>query len=209
VAPGRRSPNRHLSYRDYLRLEGLCSLALGLELAVVAFPGLILSYPAAWAGVLFVPAILLGLGLWGWLRHGASLDRPGEWLTTRPLRSARRGGPILRRRRVRRRVLAETAAWIAGVTLWVVAARSLGLLVFGTGLAAAAFGAIQLFLAREHVRREERRRGVTYYLSRRPGLGTPDLTRVRTRAVLTSWPNGRDDAASARLSAGAARAGGR
>jgi hypothetical protein len=171
-----------LTYREYLRLEGLCSLVLGIALALVAAPGLVVSYPAAWAGPLFVPGVLLALGLWGRARHGAALGRPGEWLTTRPLARARRGRPILPARPVRRRLLAETAAWIGAVTLWVVLARSSGLLVFGTGLASTAYGAVQLVLARAHVADEEALQGVTYYLSRRPGLGTPDLTAVRTRA---------------------------
>jgi hypothetical protein len=170
-----------LSYREYLRLEGLCCLVLGLALAVVAAPGLVVSYPAAWAGPLFVPVVLGALGLWGRARHGAPLARPGEWLTTRPISAARRYRPILPARPLRRRLLAETAAWIGGVTLWVVLARSSGLLVFGAGLASAAFGAVQLVFARAHVAHEERLSGVTYYLSRRPPFGTPDLTAVRTR----------------------------
>ena len=149
----------------------------------MAAPGLVVSYPAWWAALLWVPAVLVALALWGRLRHGAALGRPGEWLTTRPLRGARSGRPILPRRPVRRRLLVETAAWIVGVTAWVVVGRSSGLLIFGTGLASAAYGVVQLVLARARVRDEERRRGVTYYLSRRPGLGTPDLAVVRTRAT--------------------------
>ena len=82
---------------------------------------------------------------------------------------------------MRRRLLVETAAWIAGVTAWVILGRSSGVVIFGTGLATAAFGVVQLLWARAHVGAVERSQGVSFFVSDRPALGTPDLTSVRTR----------------------------
>lgn len=165
-----------MTYRELLRLEGIGSIVLGLELALVAFPGLILSYSHGWTGILFVPAALAVIALWGSLRHGARLSRPGEWLTKRSLEGARPGGAALDPAPIRRRLLIETAAWIIGVTLWVLFGRSSGLLIFGTGLASAAYGALQLSASRGRVAEVERASATTFYVARRPGFGTPDLT---------------------------------
>jgi hypothetical protein len=164
-----------MPYARYLRLEGWCSIVLGLALALVAFPGLLLDYAgAAWA-LAFVPAVLLALGAWAALRHGIPLARPGRWLTHRPLAGARPGRAALDPARLRRRLLAETAIWIAAVTAWVVMGASDGLLILGTGLASAAFGAVQAFAATARVRAVEAARGERYVVARRPGLGTPEL----------------------------------
>lgn len=165
-----------MSYRDYLRLEGACSIVLGLALAVVAFPGLVVSYPGAWAAPLFVAGTLAALAVYAAARRGVPLAAPGRWLTERPLRAARPGRAPLDGARLRRRLVLETAAWIAAVCAWVLIARSSGLLVFGTGLASAAFGAVQAVAAARHVAQAERGDGHRYLVAERPGLGTPTLT---------------------------------
>lgn len=165
-----------MTYRELLRLEGIGSMVLGLELALVAFPGLILTYPYGWIGVLFVPALLAAIAAWGHFRHGAPLNRPGEWLTKRSLENAQPGREALDPAPIRRRLFIETAAWIVGVTLWVLFGRSSGLLIFGTGLASAAYGVLQMVASRGRVKEVERERGETYRVARRPGFGTPDLS---------------------------------
>lgn len=165
-----------MSYVDYLRLEGSCSIVLGLALALLAFPGLLLSYEAWWLGLLFVPATLLALAVVARVRRGVPLGRPGAWLTTRSLAHAAPGRPALPARPLRTRLLVETGIWIVAVGLWVVLGRSSGLLIFGTGLASAAFGAVQAFAAPRHVAAAQRAAGVAYRVARRPALGTPDLT---------------------------------
>jgi len=165
-----------MAYREYLRWEGGCSLALGAALAVVAFPGLLVSFARPWAALAFVPVLLVALTAWGALRHGASPLRPGQWLTTRSLRAARPGREALPAPALRRRLLAETSVWVLAVCGWVVLTRSSGFVIFGTGLASAAFGAVQALAAPATVKAAERRRGVAYLVARRPGLGTPELT---------------------------------
>ena len=164
-----------MAYRDYLRLEGWCSIVLGLALALVAAPGLLLDYDGAAWGLLFVPAVLLALGSWAALRHGIPFARPGRWLTDRPLAGARPGRPGLDAARLRRRLVVETAIWILAVTAWVVLGARDGLLILGTGLASAAFGAVQAFAASARVRAVEAEGGEPYVVARRPGLGTPEL----------------------------------
>lgn len=165
-----------MGYREYLRWEGTCSIVLGLALASVAFPGLLVSYAAPWLGLLFVPAVLLGLGGFAARRRGVPLAAAGRWLTERPLAGARSGAAALPRERVVRRLLAETAIWIVAVCAWVVLARSSGMLIFGTGLASAAYGAVQAFASRGRVATVERERGVRYAVAERPGLGLPRLS---------------------------------
>ncbi len=164
-----------MSYARYLRLEGWCSIVLGLALAVVAAPGVLLDYDGAAWGLAFVPGVLLALGGWAALRHGIPPTRPGRWLTDRPLAGARPGRAALDATRLRRRLLAETAIWILAVTAWVLVGARDGLLILGTGLASAAFGAVQAFAATARVREVEAARGERYVVARRPGLGTPDL----------------------------------
>jgi len=163
-----------VSYVSYLRWEGWCSVALGLALALLAFPGLLLSYADPWLALLFVPGVLLALGAAARAR-GGSLAQPGAWLTARPLARAAPGRRPLPAAPLRRRLLVETTLWIVGVGLWVVLGRSSGLLIFGTGLASAAYGAVQALAAAPHVARVQRARGERYLVARRPGLGTPDL----------------------------------
>jgi len=164
-----------MAYCDYLRLEGWCSIVLGLALAAVAFPGLLLDYDGAAWGLLLVPAVLLALGSWARLRHGIPLSSPGRWLTERPLAGARPGRPALDAGRLRRRLLAETAIWIVAVTAWVLLGARDGVLIFGTGLASAAFGTVQAFAAAARVRAVEAARGERHVVARRPGLGVPEL----------------------------------
>lgn len=158
-----------------LRLEGLCSVALGLALAIVAFPGLIVDYPAAWAGLLFVPVLLIALGAYAVLRRGASPARPGEWLTTRPLDEARPGRSGLPRRPLVRRLGIETAAWIVGGCAWVILTGSSGLLFFGAGLASITYGLLQGVPSSRRVGEAEAEAGETFVVARRPGFGTPEL----------------------------------
>lgn len=164
-----------MHYRRYLGWEGGCSIVLGLALALVAFPGLLVSYRAWWVGLLFVPATLLALGAFAALRRGVPLGRPGRWLTERPLGGAAADREGLDERPLIRRLVLETTLWIVGVTVWVVLARSSGLLIFGTGLASAAFGAVQAFPARARVGARERLDQSEFLVSQRPGLGTPTL----------------------------------
>lgn len=163
-----------MPYRDYLAWEGGLAILLGLELAVVAFPGLILSYPGGWAGPLFIPGALLIFAVLA-RRRGLPLLAVGRWFTERPLAGAQRGRPALPAAGLRRRLVVETGVWIVAVTAWVLVAGSSGLLIFGTGLASAAFGAVQAFASRGRVLRAERQRGEAFTVAKRPGLGTPHL----------------------------------
>jgi hypothetical protein len=66
--------------------------------------------------------------------------------------------------------------WIVAVTAWVLLGASDGFLIFGTGLASAAYGLVQAVASRARVVRTERERGTTYLIAERPGLGLPQLT---------------------------------
>lgn len=165
-----------MRYRDYLALEGSCSIVLGLALALVSFPGLLLDWDGAAYGLLFVPAVLLALGAFAALRRGVGLLDVGGWLTARPLAGVEDGRAALPTQKLRVRLVAETAIWIVAVTAWVLVGATDGLLIFGTGLASAAYGAVQAFASRGRVARVERERGEEFLVAERPGLGLPRLT---------------------------------
>ena len=159
-----------MSYPDYLRLEGACALVLGAALVAVGIPGLEAPIASVVTGILLA-AILAVAGR----RSGAPLTRPGEWFTTRPLAGASASRTGLDRGRLTRRLLAETALWVTAVCAWVLLAGESHDIVFATGLASAAFGAIQAFAARRRVLAEERRRGEAFVVAERKALGTPSL----------------------------------
>ncbi|CAA9516318.1 MAG: hypothetical protein AVDCRST_MAG45-2222 [uncultured Solirubrobacterales bacterium] len=170
-----------MRYRELLRFEGTCSVVLGLALAALAFPGLLVSYPAAWTGLLFVPAVLLVLGAWAVLRRGSSPWRPGEWLTARPLATATGERRALPSGPLRRRLIVETTIWILAAGAWILLARSSGLVFFGTGLASAAYGLLQAVPSARRVAAVEARSGETFVIARRPGFGTPELGTLPAR----------------------------
>jgi len=165
-----------MRYPDYLALEGWCSIALGLALALVSFPGLLLDWDGAAYGLLFVPAVLVLLGGFAALRRGVSPFDAGAWLTARPLSRVTAGRAPLNPERLRARLVGETALWIIAVTAWVLVGATDGLVIFGTGLASAAYGAVQAFAARPRAARVERERREEYLVAERPGLGLPQLT---------------------------------
>jgi hypothetical protein len=137
----------------------------------VAVPGL--SSGDGWA-LLLVPALLVLLALIG-RRAGARLASPGEWLTARPLGGADPRRTALPAAPLRRRLLIETAVWIVGGSAWVLLTDSSHGLFLGTGLASAAFGAVQVVSSRRRVADEERRRGERFVVAERPGIGLPRL----------------------------------
>ena len=190
-----------MRYRDLLRFEGTCSIVLGLALAALAFPGWLVSYPAPWAGLLFVPAVLLALGAFAVVRRGASPWRPSQWLTARPLSTAASGRSALPAPQLRRRLVVETAIWMVAAGAWIALTGSSGLLFFGTGLASAAYGVLQALPSARRVAAVEASSGETFVVARRPGFGTPELGAVG----VPEPPGGLDGAQRARATAGGRR----
>jgi hypothetical protein len=139
-----------------------------------------LALPGVAALAPFGPADPLG-ALGSWPRAAVLLPLLGLLVlavvqAARPTTGQRtRGTADADAARLRRRLLAETAIWIAAVTAWVLLGARDGLLIFGTGLASAAFGAVQAFAATARVAAVEAQRGERYVVARRPGLGTPEL----------------------------------
>lgn len=167
-----------MRYLDYLRLDGACSAGLGGALVVLGWPGLFgegrLGAAAPW-GVLAVAvtlAALAGLAV----RRGLPLAAPGRWLTERPIAEARPDETPLQARALRRRLLIETAIWIVAVGAWVLATGRDTTLIWATGWATAAYGALQLLGSARRVARLEAEGHGPFLVARRPGLGTPDLT---------------------------------
>lgn len=164
-----------MSYADYLRLEGSCALVLGLALVAAGVPGLEAPLASVVTGLLLA-TILAVAGR----RSGAALTDPGAWFTTRPIHGADAERAGLDQGRLTRRLLVETAIWTGAVCAWVLLADQSHDIVFATGLASAAFGAIQAFAARGRVLEEEERSGRRFVVAERRALGTPSLGVRRT-----------------------------
>lgn len=122
--------------------------------------------------------MLLLLGFAALRRGLPPLGAAGRWLTERPLAGAIPGARALPAAKLTRRLVIETGISIVAVSAWVILARSSGLLIFGTGLASAAYGAVQVFASRGRVLRVERERGAAYAVAERPGIGLPSLSVV-------------------------------
>ena len=167
-----------MSYREYLRWEGLSAIVLGLTLALVAAPGLFVDHERPWVALIYVATVLAAVLTWNVTRHRADWKRPGTWRTTKALREARSGAGTLDAGALKRRLVVESAIWIVAVAAWVVLAERSGSIVWGTGWASAAFGALTAFASPPHVRRTQRERREVYFVAERPAVGTPMLSSV-------------------------------
>jgi len=167
-----------MTYREYLRWEGVCSIVLGLALALVAFPGLFVEHGRPWIALIYVVTALAAVATWNVTRHRAVLLRPGSWRTEASLRGAQAGAGTLEGSWLRRRLTVETSIWIVAVAAWVIGAEQSGSLVWGTGWASVAFGVLTAVPSPAHVRRVQRERREVYFVAERPGVGTPRLSSV-------------------------------
>lgn len=160
-----------MRYRDYLRTEGACSVALGVVYAVAAFPGLILDYSAALGVGLAVAGVVL-LAVAAALVQHVPVTAPARWFTDGPVRRATPAGsgPVLSAARLRTRLLIETAIWIALAAVFVAVSDGSGPVIFASGVVSVAFGAAQLA--------GSARVPADLTISRRGGLGLPGLVRA-------------------------------
>jgi hypothetical protein len=117
-----------VSFRDYLRLEGACSIVLGVALVVIAAAFGRWDAPAWVAPVVAVAGS--AAAVWGARRATASA-----------VRDAGDAPPSMGEAAVRRQTVGETVAWVVGVLAWVAATGDSAELVAGTGVASIAFGA--------------------------------------------------------------------
>ena len=167
-----------MTYRGYLRWEGVCAIVLGLALAAVSFPGLFVDHARPWVALIYVATVLAAVATWNVTRHRAALARPGTWRTAAPLKAVRPGAGTLDGDALKRRLVIETALWILAVGAWVIAARRSGSFVWGTAWASVAFGTLTAFPSAAHVRRVQRERREVYFVAERPAVGTPALSSV-------------------------------
>jgi hypothetical protein len=119
-----------VSFRDYLRLEGACSIALGVALVAVA------AAFGRWDGPVWLAPVVAVVG--------SALAVAGARAATRnAVRDAADGPPRMAEGAVRRQTVAETVLWVAAVLVWVAATGDSAELVAGTGVASIAFGAVR------------------------------------------------------------------
>jgi hypothetical protein len=159
-----------VSYPALLRLEGGCSVVLGLALLAggLGWTDDVLLL-AAWAAASTLAVAALG-----------RFRAPGRWFTEGPLARVAGAGRPLAPGPLRRRLLAETALWVVAVVAWlVVSDGSSAELIAGTGVASAVFGAAQAGPGAARARAEERRRGHRLVVVRRPGLGAPTVAEAQ------------------------------
>lgn len=119
-----------MRFRDYLRLEGTCAVALGVVLVAVA------ALFGRWDGPAWVaPALGLGASVVAVVAARAA--------TRSAIRGAGREPPRMAAASVRRQTLVETVAWAVAVGAWVAATGDSAELVAGTGAATVAFGIVR------------------------------------------------------------------
>lgn len=172
-----------MRYAAYTRLNGLCSTVIGVAFIVAGFPGLLGDDSRAanlWLAVPGVAAVVVPLAVLA-LRRGIPVSAPGRWLTERPLTQARPEQSVLDGRRLRRRLIIETVIWGA-VALAVIAGFSTSRpFAYATGWASLAYGLLELLASARRIDAAEDERGGAFYVHRRPGMGTPDVTLIASR----------------------------
>lgn len=167
-----------MRFAAYTRLNGLCSTLIGVAFVVAGFPGLLGDDSRAanlWLaipGVLVVVVPIAALAA----RRGIPLHAPGRWLTERPLTRAQPGKSVLPADRLRRRLVIETVIWGA-VALAVIAGFSTSRpFAYATGWASLAYGLLELLGSARRIEAVEHERRQAFFVHRRPGLGTPEVT---------------------------------
>ena len=120
-----------MSFRDYLRLEGGCAVALGLVLVLEAALFGDWERPAWFAPAVAVVASAFAL-------------RIARDATRSALRRASERPPRMAAAAVRRQTIAETVAWAVAVGAWVAATGDSAELIAGTGVATIVFGVVRL-----------------------------------------------------------------
>lgn len=167
-----------MRFAAYSRLNGLCSTLIGVAFIVAGFPGLLGDDSRAanlWLAIPGVLVVLVPIALVA-ARRGIPLAAPGRWLTDRPLTRATRGRSVLPADRLRRRLIVESVIWGA-VALAVIAGFSTSRpFAYATGWASLAYGLLELLASARRIEAVERERGTAFFISRRPGFGTPDVT---------------------------------
>lgn len=167
-----------MRFAAYTRLNGLCSTVIGVAFIVAGFPGLLGDDSRAanlWLAIPGVLAVVVPIAALA-ARRRIPLTEPGRWLTERPLTRARPGGSVIPADRLRRRLIVETVIWGA-VALAVIAGFSTSRpFAYATGWASLAYGLLELLVSARRIEAVERERGTAFFIARRPGFGTPDLT---------------------------------
>ena len=168
-----------MRFSSYAALNGTCSTLIGIAFIVAGFPGLLGGDGAdtgyAWLALPGVLVVLAPLALVA-ARRRIPVSAPGRWLTDRPIAAAASGASILPERRLRIRLIGETIVWGA-VALAVIAGFTTSRpFAYATGWASLAYGLLELLASAPRIRAVEFERGTKYFVHRRPGLGTPEVT---------------------------------
>jgi hypothetical protein len=164
-----------MPFSAYSRLNGACSVAIGILFIAAGFPGLLAPAASWWLAAPGVLAVLVPIALWA-RRRGVPWSEPGRWLTDRPLREARQGLAPMDERRLRIRLVGETVLWGAVALAVFVGFTTSRPFAYATGWASLAYGLLELLASPPQIRAAEREHGVAYRVCRRPGIGTPDVT---------------------------------
>ncbi len=168
-----------MRFSAYAALNGACSTLIGVLFIVAGFPGLLGGDDAdtsyAWLAIPGVLIVLIPLALVA-AQRGIPVRTPGRWLTDRSLANSTAGQSVLPERRLRWRLIGETIIW-AAVALAVIAGFTTSRpFAYATGWASLAYGLVELLASAPRIRAVEFERGTKYFIHRRPGFGTPDVT---------------------------------
>lgn len=168
-----------MRFSSYAALNGACSTFIGIAFVIAGFPGLLGGDDAetgyAWLAIPGVLVVLIPLALVA-RQRGIPLSAPGRWLTDRPLSRAEAGQSVLPETRLRWRLIGETILWGALALAVIAGFTTSRPFAYATGWASLAYGLLELLASAPRIRAAEAERGTSFFVHRRPGFGTPDIT---------------------------------
>ena len=164
-----------MRFADYTALNGTCSTLIGVLFIVAGLPGVFTDAANAWLAIPGVLAVAIPLAALA-AKRGIPIASPGRWLTDRSLMRASSGQSVLPESPLRRRLIVETVIWSVIALAVIVGFTTSRPFAYATGWASLAYGLLELLASAPRIRQAEFESSTKYFVHRRPGFGTPDVT---------------------------------
>ncbi len=156
-----------MTFRSYLRWEGVVAIAVGLALLVL---GTMAGHQGAVDALISGAITVAGTGIFMAVRHGVRFRKPATWFTVKPLATAKPGVAIRSKRALLAGIAAEAAVTVA-LTFGLSYLTRYWLTYVDFGVWAIAIGVIKAGPSIVTITRQEAARGTTYLVARRPLRG--------------------------------------
>lgn len=166
-----------MRFSSYAALNGACSTLIGVLFIVAGFPGLFADTAGGywWIAIPSALVVIVAIGAVA-ARRGIPASAPGRWLTDRSIAKATAAQSVLPAGPLRRRLIVETVIWSVIALAVIVGFTTSRPFAYATGWASLAYGLLELLASAPRIRAVEEERSTAYFVHRRPGFGTPDVT---------------------------------